>query len=756
MIKKIATYSIIALFLAGFVAIPVDFASAIESLRIENIKIVTSNTSATIYWQTNKPAAGQIDYGLATGSYPYRLDTNKVNTNQSITIYGLSPETIYFFKLTSRDEFTEVYSYQQNFKTIKFSDSTIPTISHVSVVYTTGKSVTIQWQTDEPSTSEVEYGKTEKYGYRAADGRLVTIHDITIKGLPEATTYQFRIASKDGNNNTARWYNMTFRTSDTNRSDKDALIIYDVKPSSENDFDITQTSAVISWRTNKLAEGKVYYGTNENSLNKSASLLPPRDFVGSIGLSNLVAGTVYYYQIEAKDVLGQTVKSAGHSFRTQGTANTADVGQVLGASTDGLIVYLPFDENKGSLVTDMSYNNNDGYLDSTNPPTWTSGKHNSALNFSGTKQSVSVQDNDQISLRAEVSMLAWVNINGYGAYNKIITKENSYEILLGPDDGVLRMAIYPEGAGDWQWLNSPTKPLTKGQWQLVVATYNGKIMKLYVDGQVVAQRQYSALINDTSYPMYIGGNVTDNKEWFNGAIDDVAVFNYALTDSEIQSIYQNGVAEYLDLVGIPTINNTVTTQNNGGQVLGASYVEVSPYVCNENLGYTKFKALYKTSNSPDIWAITENNQRHYITSPESFNQYQCDWSRIKLVSTQTLNNYPIASLVKGLDSSAVYHLFQRPEKKWLKLVIPSPTVFISYENNFWGNITKINDFDIDSYPVVKLIKTADSSTVYLLEGNTKRQIPTEAVFNAHQFSWPEVVTVNQIHMDSYNTGEVLQ
>ena len=126
MIKKIATYSIIALFLAGFVAIPVDFASAIESLRIENIKIVTSNTSATIYWQTNKPAAGQIDYGLATGSYPYRLDTNKVNTNQSITIYGLSPETIYFFKLTSRDEFTEVYSYQQNFKTRKIGGQRLP------------------------------------------------------------------------------------------------------------------------------------------------------------------------------------------------------------------------------------------------------------------------------------------------------------------------------------------------------------------------------------------------------------------------------------------------------------------------------------------------------------------------------------------------------------------------------------------------------------------------------------------------------
>ncbi|MBN1778612.1 MAG: hypothetical protein JW816_00085 [Candidatus Buchananbacteria bacterium] len=757
MIKRIITYSIILLFLASLLAIPLNSVSAIESLRIQNISVVTTDTSATISWQTNKKADGRIDYGPNTGSYPYRLDTNKKTDNQSITIYGLTPETRYFFKVTSRDEFTEVYSYEQNFKTIKAVDTTVPVISHVVAIYVTGTTATIQWVTNEPSTTEVEYGKTERYGSRAVDGRLVTVHDITIKGLGEATAYQFRVASKDKDNNAARWYNMSFRTNDTNLTDKGALTIYDVKPSSENDPDLTQTSAVVSWRTNKLASGKVYYGTSQNNLNKSISLLPPRDFVGSLGLTNLAADTVYYYRIEATDVFGRTVKSEGHSFRTKSGYNTVDVttdsGQVLGASTQGLIVYLPFDEGKGSLAEDMSYNGNDGYLDPTNPPAWATGKFATALNFSGNKQNVSVPDNDEISLRDQVSMMAWVNLNGFGSYNKIITKEDSYEILLGPNDGVLRMAIYSQGASDWQWLNTPTKPLVKGQWQLVAATYDGKVMKLYVNGRVVAQRQYAALINDTSYPMYIGGNVVDNKEWFNGLIDDAAVFNYALSEAEIQNVYQSGVADYLDSVGIPTQNSSPV----GGQVLGVTYVEPqSKYVCNPNLGYVKFTALYKTADSPDVWAITENNQRHYITSPDSFNQYECSWSRVKLVSNETLNSYPIASLVKGLDNSVVYHLFQRPQQKWLKLAIPSPTVFISYENNFWGNIIRINDYDLNSYPDAKLIKTADNSNIYLLEGNTKRLIPNQAVFDAYGFSQPEVVTINQIHMDSYTTGQPLQ
>jgi len=349
-------------------------------------------------------------------------------------------------------------------------------------------------------------------------------------------------------------------------------------------------------------------------------------------------------------------------------------------------------------------------------------------------------------------MLAWVKINSFGGYNKIITKENSYEILLGPDAGVLRMALYPVGASDWQWLNTSTKPLVKNTWQLVAATYDGNKMQLYVNGRQVAERAIRLTINDTANSVDIGGNVVDNKEWFKGAIDEVAVFNYALSIDDIDNIYQSGVGSYLAEAGIPT------RDDNAGQVLGVSNMDnpKSAYACNPDLGYTKIKALYRTSSSPDIWAILATGQKHYITSPESMAEYQCDWSQVKTVSQAKLDSYADARLVRTVSDSTVYYLYQRPEVKWLKLAIPSPTVFISYPQNYWGNIAVINDLDVAAYPNVELIKTADNSSVYYLANNQKQLIPSTEVFTKHNFLWFQVVTVNQYQLDSYADAGILQ
>ncbi len=70
-----------------------------------------------------------------------------------------------------------------------------PVISDVKVVDVSTSRVTIEWTTDVPSTSLVEYGTTKAYGYEACDPRLVKEHSITITGLRDSTTYHFRVKS---------------------------------------------------------------------------------------------------------------------------------------------------------------------------------------------------------------------------------------------------------------------------------------------------------------------------------------------------------------------------------------------------------------------------------------------------------------------------------------------------------------------------------------------------------------------------------
>lgn len=758
LIKKLIIYQLVFILLASFL-IPLNNIKALEPLVISQITITKTDKTATISWQTNRPAYGKIQYGLYSNDYHWQIQTNFKDSEHTMTLMGLMTETDYYFRLSAEDEFSAVTSFEQNFKTNKKDDNQAPKISEVTVAYTTGSSATIQWLTDEPATSEAEYGMTTSYGTTRSDGNLVKVHDLTLTGLIDGTYYHFRAKSKDKENNVSIWYDMTFQTKLTNKSDQDDLVIYSIKPVSENDLTVTKTTAIISWRTNKLAEGWVRYGTTTN-YGKTVATNPPRDFLQSITLTGLIPNTIYYFEIEAKDVLGRHVKSERFSFKTKGEVTVSVESQVLGASTEGLLVYLPFDEGTGDITYDQSFNNNNGLLDPANPPQWTEGISGNALNFLGQKENVKVPDNDTIRFRNSLSILAWIKINGFSPYNKIATKENAYELILGPNDGILRLALYPEGAGDWIWLNSPGRPLARNTWYFVAGTYDGNLLKIYVDAQKVGESQKTIDINNSTHPLYIGGNVIDNKEWFDGLIDEVAVFDYALTADEISNIYANGLARYLKYAGIPTKGSgNQPPASNSGTILGASNIPLNDsggiYVCNPNLGYTRFKALYKTTDSPDIWAILETGQKHYITSPASFKHYQCDWSKVKIVSQKTLASYPNANLVRTPNEPIIYHLFQRPNHKWLKINIPSPTIFVSYSNNYWGNVARVNSLDIQAYPTAQLIKTAALPDVYLIEGTAKRRFQSVEVFSRLGYDWAEVVELNQTHLDSFTNGPVI-
>ncbi len=170
--------------------------------------------------------------------------------------------------------------------------------------------------------------------------------------------------------------------------------------------------------------------------------------------------------------------------------------------------------------------------------------------------------------------------------------------------------------------------------------------------------------------------------------------------------------------------------------------------------YTSASALYRTSDSPDIYAIV-NGQRHYISSPASFGEHGYSWADIKTVSWPELFQYSRARLIKSPDSSTIYYLYQRPEGQWLKIAIPSPTAFVSYPGNFWGNVITVTQIDIDNYPDVKLIETADDPAVYYLENNIKYFISGQ-VFKQRDFSIPEIAEVSQIHLDTYRTGQPLK
>ena len=80
----------------------------------------------------------------------------------------------------------------------RLKDTTPPTVSEIKVPSYSDISATITWETDEPATSQVEYGKTKDYGQtKKSDGEPTTNHKVRLTGLVSSTTYYFMVKSAD-------------------------------------------------------------------------------------------------------------------------------------------------------------------------------------------------------------------------------------------------------------------------------------------------------------------------------------------------------------------------------------------------------------------------------------------------------------------------------------------------------------------------------------------------------------------------------
>jgi peroxiredoxin len=188
------------------------------------------------------------------------------------------------------------------------ADFTPPSIQNVRSSEIIETSATIKWETDEPATSQVNYGKTMEYDLTTQlDTNLSTSHSVTLTGLDPNTTYYFEAISADaaGNEATSGGELITAATAD------------DIAPTiSGINASTTESSATITWLTDERATSQVNYWTTETS-----DTLTPLDTnlstSHSVTLTGLDDSTTYYYQAISKDSSGNIATSANQTFETQ-------------------------------------------------------------------------------------------------------------------------------------------------------------------------------------------------------------------------------------------------------------------------------------------------------------------------------------------------------------------------------------------------------------------------------------------------------
>jgi hypothetical protein len=212
------------------------------------------------------------------------------------------------------------------------------------------------------------------------------------------------------------------------------------------------------------------------------------------------------------------------------------------------ISHWKLDEGIGTIAYD-SDGSNDGTIYGA---TWTSGQIEGALSFDGSNDYVNVGDLDVIVGSNPFTIAGWVNPNLISGSNREILNKasgtNTYQdqILVRLTSGGKLEGMFSDGSVSGNTITGASTILLS-TWSFLVFSWDGTTnpagMKLYVNGTLDATRQSTcSSIQNLNYPAFIGAhsNAGSPLNYFNGKIDDVRIYDRALSAQEIFELCQTG------------------------------------------------------------------------------------------------------------------------------------------------------------------------------------------------------------------------
>lgn len=247
-----------------------------------------------------------------------------------------------------------------------------------------------------------------------------------------------------------------------------------------------------------------------------------------------------------------------------------------GANNLGLVGYWSFNEGTSTSATDFSgYGNNGTFNNISNPPTtssgWISGKLGKGVKFDGSNDFVSAANSSSLNLggKTEFTLSAWVKVRAFNIVSScdndaIIAKGGDavvggYFLYLGdtgscgPNTGIVYLsggfvdgsaAVHNAGGA-----NGGIVQLQKDIWYHLTVIYNGSTLKTYVNGVEDASLNTTATVGSNSETLNMGANTNNGGGGVyayrtNSIIDEVRIYNRAISLSELAGLYRSGVTSY--------------------------------------------------------------------------------------------------------------------------------------------------------------------------------------------------------------------
>lgn len=178
---------------------------------VSSVQVDASYNQASVTWATNEPGNSVVQYGV-TNAYGSEVRNESLVLSHSLSIPGLQPNKIYYYRVKSKDAADNVgVGDNLSFITDPAPDETPPVPSNIQATVAANYA-DIFWDVNEASNCAIEYGETASYGFTNTKAPLVSTCILSIIGLEPGKTYHYRTKNTDISGNTGYSSDQTLTT----------------------------------------------------------------------------------------------------------------------------------------------------------------------------------------------------------------------------------------------------------------------------------------------------------------------------------------------------------------------------------------------------------------------------------------------------------------------------------------------------------------------------------------------------------------
>ncbi|HBG08219.1 MAG: hypothetical protein A2075_13330 [Geobacteraceae bacterium GWC2_58_44] len=278
--------------------------------------------------------------------------------------------------------------------------------------------------------------------------------------------------------------------------------------------------------------------------------------------------------------------------------------------------------------------------------------------FDGVDDGVKIADAAVFQAMQKISVEAWIKperIAAAGTRQTIVSfKEGSNPsvgaVLALPEDAPNRVRFWVQINGVWRAATGSTEISANANWYHVTGTYDGSSLRVYLDGQLDGESSFPGVMTNApgsaTCTITIGANAANNGNWYQGTIDEVALYNRALSGAEVQQHYNNLA------VASPTLQPVASPTSSSSIVLSGTKPADTAIVLNGETvvplnASTSWQADYTLSAGSNILNVTAMDGTGFNSFPTTLSVI------LDLVAPQVTGSVPREQAVTSDPVNAV-------------------------------------------------------------------------------------------------------